>query len=147
MKSFYNIVPMTLILVLVWHLWNITLHFTTRVCGHSASSPFLGGSATGHNKNLFFLSDYIQLTLGDRDGGPGESGKTCHEQYESKSRRGYQFVGTRDNGPWCESPATVVSRISMSRRMWINLFGPHCQVGLSVQGRFVGFWIPNFIKD
>ena len=34
---------MALIIVLVWRLWNIDLHFTTRVFGHSAISPFLGG--------------------------------------------------------------------------------------------------------
>jgi len=55
-KSVRNIVPMALIIVLVWHFWNVQLHFTTRVFGHSANSPLLGGRAGGaHSFSFFFL--------------------------------------------------------------------------------------------
>jgi len=43
MKIVLNIVPLGLIIVLVGRLCRKHLHFTTRVFGHSATSPFLGG--------------------------------------------------------------------------------------------------------
>ena len=51
MKGVQNIVPYYQLFLLLYSfdVWNINLHFTTRVFGQSAISPFLGGDIPSHS--------------------------------------------------------------------------------------------------